>query len=70
MTPLRANVKRAISYHQTGFWGSSLIAGRSVLISAPGGPKIEEHKVVEEHLLVQFDKKLHTITRRAIDDVT
>jgi hypothetical protein len=70
LTPLRKNVLRAISYHQTGYWGTSLFFGRGILTSSAfDGPRIEEYQFVKEHLMVQSDTFLHDITRKAIEAV-
>jgi hypothetical protein len=69
VTPLRSHVKRAICFQQTDYWGTWLFFGRGMLTSAPDSPAIEAHKVVQDHLAVQFNPHLQEIAIQAIREM-
>lgn len=61
--PLGSHVKRALSYKQTGWFFTSLFAGRAVLV----GPQVEVTEVFQDHLYVQFSERLHQKTIEALE---
>jgi hypothetical protein len=62
MQNLPPNVKKAITYqNQVPFFS----LGGGVLT----GPNVTRMLIAEQHLLVQFDERLHRITLRAIEDL-
>lgn len=67
LRPLGRNVKRAICFQQTSCLLTSLLYGRSVLVSGEGGPIIEVYKRVIDHPLMQYQEDFHQITLDAID---
>lgn len=65
--PLGPNVKRALSYHQCSRFLTSALFGGAVMESKPDGPKVEVTNVWSDHLLLQFNSKLHNKTTEALE---
>jgi hypothetical protein len=63
MQNLPPNVKKAITYENDTPFVFGLGGGQLT------GPNVERFQVAEEHLVVQFDERLHKITLQAIEDL-
>jgi hypothetical protein len=71
MHTIGANVRKAITYENSAPLMPSLMGelGGGVLQNHPGGPVIERVPIAEQHLLVQWDERLHQHTLKAIEEL-
>lgn len=66
--PIGKNVRHCIQYNNRGLLFTNLFVGKGAYVNN-GCPSFLSYDITDEHLLVQYNQKLHIITESALERV-